>query len=696
MALAKTSPDESRALSVDARGLGRISAVLLYLILFAALLTAGMAVFRIGLQSTAWPGVCALAAFAFTLAVPTALLSCLSLDRASLESLLGPVIAVGLLLFLGLSFLGQIGTILVFAGALLACLRLVLLARHVVTRPSWWAVPGLLAIFIAYFVCLGGTRYNSFVADFLTLGGRASADVYFHWSITNALRYFGAVAIGIDGLVDLKYYPLAHLIAARIAEMSGGETGLTFIFVRAVFMTPFCLAAWALATLSVDREQAYRPVTLAFLSLLLVFFYSSYSGNVFFDSESHIVGLALFGLMAPSALNVLRAKLPARVTVAVWLGMLLCLALATSAKATTGFIILCVLGYVALRSYYRRPLILAVLWIASAGIAYGIYRNVISSESVGTLNASIAENFGLDQGWYAPFLHYSMAVLALLALIVAARASGSIWPQLKAGKIPLLELLGVVLIASTLPALVVPVPAGGGYYMTHPQMWIALPIVAAIGAPLLWRAIASLRQRNVPRAAMGLALAAVLVAITLIRTPDFFMDRVEQMVSQSTFARTNDPSYFASRKRKAVAQDTKRALPLMRTAAYYWPQQRPFLLDNLVQEIDALRVTHGTRLAAYVSPQAADFWTLTDNCFISSMMVFGMTGVPLVDGLPPLSTGCAEQQTVSYGFSNAGRRSSDVRLDDAQLCQLAKDRHFDVIARIEDLSKISGVVTCNP
>lgn len=673
--------------------LERISIVILYFLLFATALALGIAGFRIGLDFDGWTSVVALSALTFTLATPTALLSFLGSDRRSVELILGPAAILALFAFLGLSFLGAAGLVVTMAAAIAALLRLVWVARRGARGSVWLAGAGFALVFVPYFVGLAGTRYGSFVADYLALGGRASADAYFHWSLTNALRYFGEVAIGIDGLHGIKYYPMAHFVSARIAELAGGDSGWAFILTRAIFITPLCLAACALIALAFDRKASRRPATLAFLVTLLVFLYECF-GRDFFDSESHILGLAFFALLVPTAFQAMIPIADRRLAWFIWIAFLFCLAVITATKVTTGFVALCLFGYVALRAYYKKPLAMLAIWASSAAIAFLVYRQVIDTSMVAALNADIPGNFAVDWRWYYPILHYSLSALALLALLVSARMDGSIWLQLRQGKLPLLEVLGVVLVAATLPALLFPIPAGGGYYMTHPQMWVALPILLTIGIPLLARELPAFKRGAWHRSLIALGIVAAMAAALVEHVPDVFMERLAQMFSQSSFVRTDDPSFFESRKKKAVRDDMKRTFPLLRTSSYYWPERRPLVMENLVADLKALRQTHGNSLAAYASPKAQDFWTLTDNCFVSSMMLFGMSAVPLVDGLPPLSTGCAEQQTVSYSFNTATKRTSDEPLDDTALCRLAVSRGFDVVARIESLAAIDRVVTC--
>lgn len=687
--------DDLKTMPANSTAIARICIVILYFILFAMALTSGIATFRMGLGSSIWPGVCALAALGFTLAVPAAILSIFLPARPALVALLGPAMAVGLVAFLGLSFLGSLGAAATIAGAVIACIRLGWLARHEMRRGAWLAGLGFLLVFILYFIGLGGTRYASFVSDYLALGGRASADVYYHWSLTNALRYFGEVAIGIDGLLPIKYYPLAHFVAARIAAISDGDTGLAFIFARAVFLTPLCMAAWSLVTLSFDQGRKLPPAILASLVCLTVVLYDSL-GRDFFDSESHILGLAIFGLMMPTAFQAMRPKPSLRFDLVAWALMIGCLALATAAKVTTGFVILAILGYVALRAYYKRPLLLLTIWAVSAATAYLVYRQVITMDSVGAINSDIPGNFGVDWHWYYPIVQYSMAILATLALFAAAPGFATGWVQLRSGQQPMLELLGVAVIACTAPLLILPLPAGSGYYVLHPQVWIALAVVVAIGYPLLAGEVASLKTAGWRRKIAPVAAACLLIGMITMPFPDFLTDRVAQMSAQSAFARTADTSFYASRKRKSVNQDVERSLPLMLTSAYYWPPQRSFVMDGLLQDLRDLRAVHGNRLAAYVTPAATDYWSLTDNCFIQSLMLFGMAGVPLVDGLPPLSTGCHLKQTISYGFNTAAVRVSDEPLGDADLCRRAISLGFDTVARIESLRAVNRVLTCAP
>ena len=684
----------------NAGSIERVSIVALYFLLFAAALTVGIAGFRIGLDFDGWSGLAVLGGLAFTMAGPIALLSFLAPDRRSVELILGPAIILALLVFLGLSFLGIAGLIVTMAAAIAATLRVVWIAARAKRGSISLAVAGFVLVFIPCFVGLAGSRYGSFVADYLALGGRASADAYFHWSLTNALRYFGEVGIGIDGIHNIKYYPMAHFVSARIAELSGGDSGWVFILTRAIFFAPLCLAACTFIALAVDRNATWRPATLAFLVTVLVFFYHCF-GRDFFDSESHALGLAFFALLVPTAFQAMTPVADRRLAWFIWIALLLCLAVTTATKVTTGFVVLCLFGYVALRAYHKKPLVMLAIWVSFAAVAFLVYRQVIDSSMVAALNADIPGNFGIDWRWYYPILHYSLAVLALFALLVTACADGPVWQQFRAGKLPLLEMLGVVLIAATLPALLFPIPAGGGYYMTHPQMWIALPIFLVIGIPFLARELFafknSARQRRVwHRSLISLGIIIAMAVALIQNVPDVFMERLAQMFSQSSFVRTDDPSFFESRKKKAVRDDMERTFPLLGDASYYWPERRPLLMENLVGELKELHLAHGNRLAAYASPKAQDFWTLTDNCFLSSMMLPGMSAVPLIDGLPPLSTGCAQQQTVSYSFNTAAARTSDEPLDDDALCQLAKNRGFDVVARIESLAAVDRVVTCTP
>lgn len=685
--------------SEEVPNIGRISAVIIYFVVFAAAMTAGMTAFRIGLGSSILPGISALAALGFTLAVPVALLSLMLKRQPSLEILAGPLMAVGMIVFFGLSYFGAVGLWLTLAAAIAACARLGWLARgHGGTR-CWLVLLGFVLVFLLCFVGLAGTRYASFVADFLALGGRASGDVYYHWSITNALRYFGSVAIGVDGLNPVKYYPLSHFAAARVAEMAGSGTSLAFIFARAVFLVPLCLAAWSLAALNFDRQRRMGPAMVATLFCLVMVLVQS-MGNAladdFFDSESHVLGLAILGLVLPAALHAMRPAANLRADIILWALLIGCLALATAAKVTTGFIILVLLGYVALRGQYKRPVFMVALWVLSAAIAYLIYRQVISSDSVGTLDASIAANFGLDEEWYYPVLKYSLAMLAVFVLVATRPAGTGTWAELRAGRLPLLEILGVVVIACTLPLLFLPMPAGSHFYVIHPQVWVGIAIVVAIGCPWVAAEAAAIRQPGWRRRLLVGATAILVIVMLREPVPDFVMDRWSRMIAQSSFVRTGDPSFYLSRKKKPVRDGMKRSLPLLTTATYYWPEPRSFVVGGLAAELAALRATHDVQLAAYVSPKADDFWSLTDNCFIQPMMLFGMTAVPLIDGLPPLSTGCGQQQTISYGFSTLPVRTSDDPLDDAALCALAAQRGFSVVARIESLAQVDRVLTCTP
>src|SRR5262249_36725222 len=160
------------------------------------------------------------------------------------------------------------------------------------------------------------------------------------------------------------------------------DTGFGFIANRAVIIAPLILTAFSLAALAFDEERK-RPSTIICLVGLVILFHDAFIGKSF-DSESHMLGLVFLWLVLPALRYAMRPMTDSRLSTAIWLGLLLCLACATISKVTTGFIILTLIGYVALRSSYRRPVALAVLWLAALAIAYMLYRKVAPANVINT------------------------------------------------------------------------------------------------------------------------------------------------------------------------------------------------------------------------------------------------------------------------------------------------------------------------
>jgi hypothetical protein len=672
--------------------IGRLSRLILTVIALGAGIAVSICLLRIGLDTRAWPPFCALIVLVFILTVPVAVLSKLRIDPAARTALLGPAIALALIVMLGLSLLGVIGLVIICLGAAIGLFRLLTLQRLAPVHEFWSGLTGFLVLLFAYVIVLAGTRYASFIADFLAVAGRASADVYFHWSIANALRFFDRVAIGINGLTDITYYPLSHILAERVAALADTDTGFGFIANRAVIIAPLSIAAFSLAALAFDQERKLHPVTITCLIGLGILFQNAFVGSSF-DSESHILGIAFLGLVLPALRYAMRPMASVRVGAGVWLGLLLCLGCATVSKVTTGFIILALIGYVALRSTYRRPVVLAGLWLAALAVAYLLYRRVVPANAISDQFGSIAGNFGLDEGWSTPVKYYGVSVIALIVLALSTRRDGGFWLTLRRGQLPVAELLLLTIVAATVPCLLLPIFAGA-YYMIDPQMWVALPIAVVLGYPLLCRGIVGLWQRPAAKGIAVALLALVFSGFVLVQFGGLLRLRVAQAVAQETLIRTGDSSFYRDRKKNTVLKDLRRSAPYLNRADYYWPSSLNLPAANIVRDLRALRTQQGNDLVAYISPRAQDYWSLSENCFAKSMLVFAAAAVPVIDGLPPLSTQCDQQQVFSYGFILAGKRESDDPLNDDDVCRLALAQGFRSVARINSLAGVDHLVQC--
>ena len=92
------------------------------------------------------------------------------------------------------------------------------------------------------------------------------------------------------------------------------------------------------------------------------------------------------------------------------------------------------------------------------------------------------------------------------------------------------------------------------------------------------------------------------------------------------------------------------------------------------------------RLAIYIPQTNREFWRIPigsdDACMRGSLFVPALTGVPLVDGMPPLACGVM----IRYLFGFFPQRTSDDPLDDEALCVKTRDRGLDAVYRLSSLS----------
>jgi len=212
------------------------------------------------------------------------------------------------------------------------------------------------------------------------------------------------------------------------------------------------------------------------------------------------------------------------------------------------------------------------------------------------------------------------------------------------------------------------------FYFDNVQMWIALPLVGGV----LLRESALLRGEVGPRAALrgvnatGVAIL-LLLAVTLTSMTEYIQQGVAGSIRRTLLARTVT---FGERPSRNWLRDRQTLARIWRPGP---PVESP--VATLVEQVIALRERHGRALAVYVPIGNADYWGVYEDCPSKALVVPALTGVPLLDGMPPMSCRDALALYGSHVYEDYSPRLTDREMDRESLCRLAREKGFSVVFR---------------
>ncbi len=100
---------------------------------------------------------------------------------------------------------------------------------------------------------------------------------------------------------------------------------------------------------------------------------------------------------------------------------------------------------------------------------------------------------------------------------------------------------------------------------------------------------------------------------------------------------------------------------------------------------------HG-RVAVFVPPGNASFWNLNTLCTGQPFFIPALTGLPLVQGLPPDRERCALEPDTGFGYADYAESSRSIAMSDDALCAKLRMRGFDAAVALETPDLIRPVV----
>jgi hypothetical protein len=75
-----------------------------------------------------------------------------------------------------------------------------------------------------------------------------------------------------------------------------------------------------------------------------------------------------------------------------------------------------------------------------------------------------------------------------------------------------------------------------------------------------------------------------------------------------------------------------------------------------------------------------ELWSLNPDCAAAAFVLPALTGLPMLDGLPPLKLGCKLE---NYGYSDYGPSDRSHELTDFDLCREVRSKGFSAVIKAE-------------
>jgi hypothetical protein len=516
---------------------------------------------------------------------------------------------------------------------------------------------------IVLFLWVNTLKYANVLEPELALFGMVHVDTMYHSAISSMFTQHGVISTGADGLVRTPYHALSHLWIGRLSEWLGTTPIHGYYLVIQIIGIPLVLyslvvCTWALSSPGCRNGLNFSNILLFPMCLLLLVAIGDW--NSFLNSESHTLGMLLFMLGLPLLFELAKdgfSKDPfLRLAVILGIGVLMIFA-----KISVGAIWFGGLGYIVLRHLLgHRALSGSYKWL--------IPIFAIAAILIFVFLLSILPQEHLDKLRLAPFKfskdEWLIVLINTVPMIIAAWLIRS--EIRKSGQDIALELLLAQMAGAWVITNLVDLPGGSSYYFLTVGTWVAL---AAVGRCLL-------QDINIPN---KLVLRTALIVLILV--PIAVNSKIRR-----GYGRLHGLV-------ETLADLEKAPKPSSLFATDAMAKQLPNAAG--AQFVNAIfsQLSYGEAdVAIFVPPSNKEFWNLNEDCRRKSFLIPSITGIPMLNGLPPADLGCGPLKT--HGFLEYNSDSLSREMSDIELCKKSNKLGFGRVGVLETLSQFR-ILTCS-
>ncbi|MGE0483634.1 MAG: hypothetical protein AB7Q81_05815 [Gammaproteobacteria bacterium] len=570
---------------------------------------------------------------------------------------------VSLVLMFGIPIVGLAGGPTVGIGLLLAAALVMAMtwARSAATLSVGVTVVAVafgLVAGVAYFLVFNGIAYTGVLAPETAAAGVQNGDPLFHAAIASMIRGYGAVSTGLDGLVPIRYHALSHLWVGALAELAGIPVTLAYGIVPPIVGIPLLVFYLQTATAHVVGTVAARRCAvavlllagpLAWLSVVDLRDWMSY-----LVSESYLLALILFLAALPTLGDFAahgfgpgrRPRL---------LALLAALPVLALTKLSVGACFAAGSAYLVVRRAERHRVV-AVLSLAGIG-------TVLALLMFATASSSHVSETAFDP-WHFPRAYPDGAMGNLTVVGVLLPLLTWSWWRAHTACRPWFEALAVMVVAATVPALVLRIGGGSAYYFLNIATWLGVIYLAG----------AATRCGAGRYAAAAAGATVIVLVVCWMQTPtkrnatSNFAERTDRLIEQAG-GQSGERGWGGADGRFA-------AIAALRTH---------MAGERLARQFAAAGIAGARDVLVQVLPGNTTYWTLNPvHCRNAPMLIPAYAGLPLLFGLPPASEPCDLNRYYGYPeYDHARSFGRDV--DDAARCAAAAERGFARVYVAESL-----------
>jgi len=292
--------------------------------------------------------------------------------------------------------------------------------------------------------------------------------------------------------------------------------------------------------------------------------------------------------------------------------------------------------------------------------------------------------YSVPVGWwpYFPLVHLFWSLVYVIARVreEGARTVGELFARVRERRLLDAELVAVVALAGFIPGEILQIHGGSAFYLSDPQRWIALPLVMATAARWIGRPAAD----SMPASAVGASgirlsrVALAILALPLLVTALRNATRAPETALRQNLTLRSE-LYALAGTAAPVSWRRLQNDSILRLGLERAPR---FAIVSALRGLTAIPRGEKRRTALFIPQSDTAFWNLfpePDRCNVAPLAAPAISGLALVDGMPPVDCALTDQWAFALYRPRTGPQL-EADLTDDRLCERAAAKGFSRLA----------------